>query len=560
MIQAGCAVAQLARLPRSSLVDALETMKAGHPHSEYVEYISRRALHAQDPTLILPPIHQTLPSLFFGPPEGGRDPEHRLSWWREDPGIATHHFNWHIYYPYTEPPRDRQGELFAYMHQQMLARYDFERLALDMGRVTAYGPGYGWNSPLKEGCNIRIPGKSFRPANMPLAHLYRFGWCSVTLVDVLSRHKDMLFYSVARGILEGPEGNIPVSMDHLGNTVEANMGSANKKIYGNLHNQGHNIIASMNDPEGEYGIEKGPMISTATAPKDPVFYRWHKFIDAIFETFRYNQVPYEVEDLEMAGISLESVSLNCHGNKVGGDNALITFMKEQHYVTYPGNPEQPVTVTKEILDHVPFRYTIKVRNTGAEPALLVFRIFLASCVGLEGGSLEEVRNTFVEMDKFVDLVPPGILEVSRESTDSSVILPEEITVDDIKSGRVSEEGVRCGCGWPRNLLLPRGTPGGMKAKVFVIATDWMVDGVNPDEALPGSVSYCGKTNAPYPDKRDMGFPFDRAIEFGSVEEMERKVRNCVTATVTISQRKHPQQRPSSPKDPQEVENSFVLVK
>ena len=59
-------------------------------------------------------------------------------------------------------------------------------------------------------------------------------------------------------------------MDNLGNTVEANKGSVNRKLYGNIHNDGHNVIATISDPDGRYQVETGPMISTATAPRDPV--------------------------------------------------------------------------------------------------------------------------------------------------------------------------------------------------------------------------------------------------------------------------------------------------
>ena len=41
--------------------------------------------------------------------------------------------------------KDRQGELFYYMHQQMLARYDTERLAVGLMRVEPYS---NWHLPI----------------------------------------------------------------------------------------------------------------------------------------------------------------------------------------------------------------------------------------------------------------------------------------------------------------------------------------------------------------------------------------------------------------------------
>jgi hypothetical protein len=52
--------------------------------------------------------------------------EHRVAYFREDLGINLHHWHWHLVYPFNGPReiarKDRRGELFYYMHQQMVAR------------------------------------------------------------------------------------------------------------------------------------------------------------------------------------------------------------------------------------------------------------------------------------------------------------------------------------------------------------------------------------------------------------------------------------------------------
>lgn len=55
------------------------------------------------------------------------DPEHRMAYFREDVGINAHHWHWHLVYPTGGPERslyakDRRGELFYYMHEQVMAR------------------------------------------------------------------------------------------------------------------------------------------------------------------------------------------------------------------------------------------------------------------------------------------------------------------------------------------------------------------------------------------------------------------------------------------------------
>jgi tyrosinase len=75
--------------------------------------------------------------------EADDDIESYMNWYREDPNLSEHHEHWHIVYNNTGIPnpknplgdrvhKDRHGELFIYMHRQMLARYDVERLGLGL--------------------------------------------------------------------------------------------------------------------------------------------------------------------------------------------------------------------------------------------------------------------------------------------------------------------------------------------------------------------------------------------------------------------------------------------
>jgi tyrosinase len=53
-----------------------------------------------------------------------KDPESRLWYFREDVGVNSHHFHWHVVFPGEWPTnmkRDRRGELFYYMHHSMVS-------------------------------------------------------------------------------------------------------------------------------------------------------------------------------------------------------------------------------------------------------------------------------------------------------------------------------------------------------------------------------------------------------------------------------------------------------
>ncbi|EDW48378.1 GM19941 [Drosophila sechellia] len=68
-----------------------------------------------------------------------REDEQRLAYFREDIGVNSHHWHWHLVYPTTGPTevvnKDRRGELFYYMHHQILARYNVERFCNNLKKV-----------------------------------------------------------------------------------------------------------------------------------------------------------------------------------------------------------------------------------------------------------------------------------------------------------------------------------------------------------------------------------------------------------------------------------------
>ena len=130
-------------------------------HPEARDQIKFKPLEIRQPELVRPSRTLTqkitdlvVPASGFMPARsigGATEPEDRLEFWREDPLLNEHHEHWHLVYPTAplpsvagaKPPAgyklgDRHGELFAYMHEQMIARYDAERLAVGLPRVTPF--------------------------------------------------------------------------------------------------------------------------------------------------------------------------------------------------------------------------------------------------------------------------------------------------------------------------------------------------------------------------------------------------------------------------------------
>lgn len=157
---------------------------------------------------------------------------------------------------------------------------------------------------------------------------------------------------------------------------------------------------------------------------------------------------------------------------------------------------------------------------------------------------------------------PGENIIRRKSTESTVTIPYEQTFRNIDKERpggpliapqteeeqddgMSRESYAydfCGCGWPQHMLLPRGSPesdnGGFACQIFAMVSNYADDVVVQD--LTGSCTsaqaYCGIRDRLYPDKRNMGFPFDRKAtkNDGSLQDFVLPNMNVVDCKIIFN--------------------------
>jgi tyrosinase len=503
---------------------------------------------------------------------GATPPEDGLDFWREDPLLNDHHHHWHLVYPASGRPSptgpvalgDRHGELFAYMHQQMLARYDAERLAIGgMSRVRPFDDyraeiavGYDpenwlWNG--REWFLFRA-----RPAGVGISDLPP-EWLPNATIGDLETYSDRIFEAGTTGnfVLDGEQ--IPVEAVNLGDTAEASGGSVDERrdTYGDVHNTGHGHFAF-------YDLQPPPgvMIRTATAVRDPVFWQWHERVDSMFHNWQETQPPYDFSngppvkirktvvdgtvaspDIILclkgglpAGFDGEALGSEAfgyssdpdrnnwdkdfasatvtlpNGGTVTTTDELRTEMLQRTINLVDGNGN-PLPVTIDYLSHEDFCYFIRVENLSDQPQSVTARVFLAP------ESEAEDRTGWIEMDKFLYRLDGSERAVIFRRADLSSVIrkpalkPEDLTSDE-PSPKIGQQSW-CDCGWPYTLLLPRGTKEGMEFRLFVMFSR------GDDLALPEqhaehctSVSYCGLQDEEYPDKQDMGYPFSRPFPDG----------------------------------------------
>ena len=496
---------------------------------------------------------------------GGLGEEAKLDYFREDPDFNSHHDQWHRVYPTDAfPPKDRQGELFWYMHEQMLARYDTERLALKLPRVEALSD---YDADIIEGYRVdalitnpdgsaniadRFTG---RDANLNLSNVsvdLQSGEFSIAELQAI---RDEVEAAIDAGqFVDDGGAPIPLTSNSqganlLGATLESNDSGITPGRYRDLHGWGHMLLAALS--QNALGV----MRSTTTAVRDPIFYRWHRHIDDIFfswqdklpaNDFETGAPPVilrkgdEGESIDI-GIALlndlsagETNATHFDGvafaaEKFGGDNwdrplsefegvdgltrTLSTSIGRYDLTLANGN-----TFPIFHLDHAEFAYFFRLENTSDTQQRVTVRVFLAA------SEWAEDRRNWIEMDKFLHVLNPHEKEVVyRPARLSSVVRKPARRPQDPHSTATSANDDYCNCGWPFHLLLPRGSEvdRGMPFRLFVMLTDAESDLAGVERKC-GSVSFCGSRDAKYPDSKMMGYPFDRKFSGFSIEETGAK--------------------------------------
>ncbi|XP_011494200.1 PREDICTED: phenoloxidase 2-like [Ceratosolen solmsi marchali] len=465
------------------------------------------------------------------------DPEHRVAYWREDIGINLHHWHWHLVYPFSGPMvvvnKDRRGELFYYMHHQILARYNAERLCNNLPRVRRLT---NLRDPIPEAYFPKldqiVAGRSWpaRPAGYSLSDLDRKSdQLKIDLAD-LERFRDRIFDAIHTNSVRNNAGSTvrideKTGIDVLGNMVEASILSPSRTFYGDLHNLGHLVIAYCHDPDHRYLESFSIMGDSTTAMRDPVFYRWHAFIDSLFTEYKDSLPAYTLQQLVFPGVSVSNIRINTSG---ANPNTLNSHWTKSDIDLSRGldfTPRGSIFARVQHLNHDFYTYTITANNSNNKEVLGTVRIFITPKFDETGRQLtfNDQRMLMIEMDKFTVPLSRGQNIINRMSNESALTIPFEATFRNVDENRPDEGDFQsfdefnyCGCGWPQHMLVPKGTKQGYPMDMFVMISNYELDRVNQADSrgCRDGVSFCGLRDLKYPDTQSMGFPFDRVARVG----------------------------------------------
>jgi len=454
-----------------------------------------------------------------------RNPEQRVAYFGEDIGMNAHHSHWHQDFPFfwSEKygiPKDRKGELFWYMHHQLTARFDAERLSNWLTEVEPLQ----WNKPIALGFAPQTTyrkGGEFpsRPDNFYFQDLK-----DLRVAD-MEAYEERIREAIASGWVITDKGEM-VSINNtqginiLGEIIEASADSKNRNYYGSLHNYAHIMLGRVVDPKGKFGMPPGVMENFETSTRDPAFFRLHKYIDNMIKEHKNFLVPYTREELDIGGVDIGSVEID----------DLVTYFEEfdidllNAMDDAEGLPDVEIKARVQRLNHKPFAYKIHVKSDVEK--IVTVRVFIAPKKDWYEREvpLDEKRWKMIELDKFATKLNAGDNTVVRKSSESSVSIPDQIStralrkmVEDALDGKTEmtvDKDFRH-CGIPDRMLLPKGRENGMPFTFVVVLSDWTEDKVTDlphDYEYGGSLSYCGTTNGKIPDGKPFGWPFDRKIQ------------------------------------------------
>lgn len=561
----------------------------------------------------MPSFEQRQPSLVRRSSAGSTPPEDRMDFWREDVQLNDHHGKWHQVNPVGGRPvpggipdmGDRHGELFGYMHEQMLARYDAERLGVSLPRVKpfdnyrapipeGYDPGdlMEWNGGQWVGFTARPANTTIRDFGPPLPDFY-LTFPGAKIAD-MERFRDALIEAARRGWYEIDNKRIDVTSDNIGNTVEATAESvdypvkkdisdpANGKNYGDLHNLGHMHFSYF---DNIIGPPAGVLTDLDVTSRDPIFWRWHRQVDNIIQTWRETlgkrkshdfaegpPVTVRGEDIILCGEGglpgREGLPTSFDDGKLGA--AAFGYMEDSNFnqwdndfssgtATFTVALEKGKTVTKEItttaelttemrtrtiqvhdpgsgqmapqeieyLSHEDFFYFIRLQNRSEQAQQVAIRIFLAPEPWVDD------NTAWIEMDRFLHrLAGRERAVIFRPARLSAVIRKPAIGYAELESTEsLPPSTTWCDCGWPYTLLLPRSTKEGLDFRLLVMLSSDDLTMTDTGQECT-SMSYCGVQDKDYPDKRPMGYPFDRSLP-DNIDSIIGKHENWASRTIRI---------------------------
>ncbi|XP_043267400.1 hexamerin-like isoform X2 [Venturia canescens] len=369
------------------------------------------------------------------------------------------------------------GSYYYYLHQQLLARYNLNRLGSGLGPIdsvdfenvkAAYKPHLHFANGLE------YPS---RPNELYLTPYHQ------DLVKNVYAFEKRLMNAIDSGYVITPQQQFlslyqPQGLNILGDIIEGTGRSVNPRYYGSLQAVARQLLGNTPEFYDIWSYTPSALEQNESAVRDPAFYQLYKRIIKLFQRYQQSLPAYQYNDLVVPGVKIEKVvfpNLVTYFDQynVDLDNGYVHSVKEQHH-------DYHIKAQFHRLNHQPYEYQVVVQSEKPYTNAVV-RVYLGPKFDYDGQPIDinHHRHYFVELDHFVHDLKEGENVIVRHSQQAPIFSHDYPSVHQIKvhldSALRSQNPFYITepqhiFGFPARLALPKGTYGGLPLQVFVIVS------------------------------------------------------------------------------------------
>ncbi|XP_033208028.1 hexamerin-like [Belonocnema kinseyi] len=374
------------------------------------------------------------------------------------------------------------GARWYYLHQQLLAHYNLERLTNGLGPIDDVEYNH-FEIPFKPHLSfvngLEFSGRSSGPIDVTTIrqNLYNY-------VRTLEKR---VFDAIDSGFVITPSGAFlslyqPQGYNILGDLIQGTGRSINPRYYGSFVEASKFLLGGTPEFSNIWEYTPAAMDISSTTLRDPAFYVLFKRILGLYKHYQESLPAYQYNDVVLQGVKVQKIDISqlvtyFQDYIVNLENAGLqgVFEKEQKKTQY-GNIDIKGLLKR--LDHQPYEYQIYAQSQKAIPNAVV-RVYLGPKFDHEGLPIDINTNRmdFVELDQFFYDLVEGQNVITRNSRQSSIHSADVPSVDEIlhhvetaahaQNPHFMLEPQQV-YGFPSRLSLPKGTYGGFPFQLFVV--------------------------------------------------------------------------------------------
>ncbi|XP_058803507.1 hexamerin-1.1-like [Phymastichus coffea] len=378
--------------------------------------------------------------------------------------------------------KNGHGAHYYYIHEQLLARYNLERLSQGLEPIRELDYYYEhietpYKPHLRYLNGVNMPGRDEH--HYVTAHHHNY-----ELIKVLRLMERRILDAIDQGYFITPQGTFmslyqPEGLSILGELIEGTGHSINPRYYGAYAQVARQFFGYAPEFNNIWEYQPSALELGYTAVRDPMFYQLYSKILEFFHYYQESLPAYQYNDVVLPGVNIEKVEVS----------DLVTYFGD--YQVYLDNAvPQPVGKKQEQqpfphirahlkrLDHKQFEYTI---YTHAEKPVrdAVVRVYVGPKYNYNGQPIDinVHRHYFYEIDQFVYDLAEGknvIVRNSHQATGQSYDYPSVYELKDrLGNAFLSQHPYYISepeqlYGFPARLSLPKGTKEGYPLQFFVI--------------------------------------------------------------------------------------------